>query len=274
MSKRVRHILNLSGGKDSTALAIYLRDRIPDLEYVFYDTEKELPETYDYLDLVEAYLGKKVIRLRHDGRGFDHWLAVYRGYLPSTRMRWCTKHLKIRPFEHFVGDDNVVTYIGIRADEDRTGYLSSRPNIRARYPFKEDGITKQDVLRILKESGLGMPSYYHWRSRSGCYFCFFQQKIEWVGLLEKHPNYYLMAQSYEKLLPNGTRYTWNGDESLEELSRPERIAEIKAEHERRMALESKRQHNRSLMEVALDNDTFASVIEGYQLDDPCIECSV
>ena len=45
----VRHILSLSGGKDSTALAIYMRDRIPEMEYAFCDTEKELPETYDYL---------------------------------------------------------------------------------------------------------------------------------------------------------------------------------------------------------------------------------
>jgi len=51
----VRHIVSLSGGKDSTALAIYLRDRIPDLEYVFCDTGEELRETYSYLDrLVEC----------------------------------------------------------------------------------------------------------------------------------------------------------------------------------------------------------------------------
>jgi len=67
MTTRVRHILSLSGGKDSTALAIYLRDRIPDLEYVFCDTEKELPETYEYPDRVEAYLGRRIVRLKHDG---------------------------------------------------------------------------------------------------------------------------------------------------------------------------------------------------------------
>lgn len=272
MSKRVRHILSLSGGKDSTALAIYLRDRIPNLEYVFCDTEKELPETYEYLALLEAYLGRPINRLKHDGRGFDHWLAVYGGYLPSTRMRWCTKHLKIRPFEQYVGDDSAISYIGIRADEDRVGYLSTRPNIQARYPFKEDGITRQDVLRIVRESGLGMPSYYRWRSRSGCYFCFFQQKIEWVGLLENHPDYYALAENYEKYLPDGTRYTWNGDESLEELRRPERVAEIKAEHESRMASEFRRQKNRSLLEVAADYDAFCSVIEGCALDDPCEVC--
>ena len=39
-----RHILALSGGKDSSALAVYLRDKVPNLEYVFCDTKKELDE--------------------------------------------------------------------------------------------------------------------------------------------------------------------------------------------------------------------------------------
>ena len=84
MSKPVRHVVGLSGGKDSAALAIYLRDRLPDLDYVFSDTDKELPETYDYLAKIEAHLGKKIIRLQAE-RGFDHWLKIYGGYLPSPR---------------------------------------------------------------------------------------------------------------------------------------------------------------------------------------------
>lgn len=181
-----RHILSLSGGKDSTALAIYLRDRIPELEYVFCDTEKELPETYDYLKQLEAYLGKPVTRLKHDGRGFDELLQIRRGFLPSPQVRWCTEHLKIKPFERYIGDDPAYTYIGIRADEaQRKGYISTKPNIIPRYPFIEDGIVEIDVIQILQDSGLGLPKYYEWRSRSGCYFCFFQRRIEWVGLLEK-----------------------------------------------------------------------------------------
>ena len=267
--KRVRHILSLSGGKDSTALAIYLRDRIPDLEYVFCDTEKELPETYEYLDRVEAYLGQPIVRLRHDGRGFDHWLVVYRGYLPSTRMRWCTKHLKIQPYERFVGDDPVRSYIGIRADEQREGYISHRPNITAVYPFKEDGIVKQDVFRLLEGAGLGLPEYYKWRSRSGCYFCFFQQGIEWVGLLENHPDRFEAAKTYEKECSDGgERFTWRQGESLEELAKPERVAEIKAEHARRMERQRDRDRlpNRPLLDI------FADVIEGSEWDTACTIC--
>ena len=46
------------------------------------------------------------------------------------------------------------------------------------------------------ESGLGKPSYYEWRSRSGCYFCFYQRKKEWVGLLENHPDLFEKAIEY------------------------------------------------------------------------------
>jgi 3'-phosphoadenosine 5'-phosphosulfate sulfotransferase (PAPS reductase)/FAD synthetase len=139
VGSKVRHVLGLSGGKDSSALAIHMRDRVPEMEYYFCDTQKELPETYEYLDRLQAYLGKPIIRLNAE-RGFDHWLEMYGGYLPSSQMRWCTRMLKIKPFEEFVGDDLVMSYIGIRADEDREGYISHKPNITPVYPFKEDGI--------------------------------------------------------------------------------------------------------------------------------------
>ena len=178
MSSTVRHILGLSGAR-SAALAVDLRDRVPEMEYVFCDTQKELAETYEYLGRLEAYLGKAIIRL-NDERGFDHWLQLYGNYLPSSRMRWCTRQLKLKPFEDYVGDQPVVSYVGIRADENREGYISTKPNITARFPFKEDGIKKPDVIRILEEAGLGIPDYYKWRTRSGCYFCFFQRKSEWL----------------------------------------------------------------------------------------------
>ena len=155
-SDNVRHVLSLSGGKDSSALAIYMRDRVPDMEYAFCDTGEELPETYGYLDKLEAYLGKPITRLKN-GRGFDELLKTKGGFLPSPQVRWCTEQLKIRPFERFVGENTVVNYIGIRADEDdRKGYMvCSRRNIVPEYPFIEDGITKEDVLKILDDSGIG-----------------------------------------------------------------------------------------------------------------------
>jgi hypothetical protein len=245
-----RHILLLSGGKDSTALAIYMRDHHPeiDMEYVFCDTHKELPETYDYLMRVEAYLGTTIVRLSSDlgERGFDHWLTMYRGYLPSPNMRWCTRKLKIEPFERYVGDDPVYLYIAIRADENREGYISTKPNITPAYPFKEAGIVKADVFSMLEESGIGIPKYYEWRTRSGCYFCFFQRKIEWVGLLEQHPDKFEQAKAYEKPEEN---YTWIQGESLEDLSKSDRITQIQQEEAKRKLRASARRRPRTLAEV-------------------------
>ncbi len=66
----------------------------------------------------------------------------------------CTRLLKLKPFEDFVGDEPVINYVGLRADEDRIGYISHKTNIKTVYPFREDGLVKADVIRILEESGL------------------------------------------------------------------------------------------------------------------------
>ena len=278
MEQKVRHLLGLSGGKDSSALAVYMRDRVPDMEYFFTDTGKELPETYEFLDRLEVFLGKPIARLNMDpdpntNRDFDHWLTLYGGLLPSSQVRWCTVNLKIKPFEDYVGEDNAYNYVAIRADEDRVGYkplkTPSLRNIEPKYPFKEDGITKEDVYRILEESGLGLPDYYKWRTRSGCYFCFFQRKSEWVGLLEQHPDLFELAKAYEKPNPNaktGELFTWCQGESLEELSQPERIAQIKANTEKAMASKKTAKPNQRLIQILTD------VHDDEDDEEPCLIC--
>ena len=274
MAQKTRHLLGLSGGKDSSALAIYMRDKVPEMEYFFTDTGKELPETYEYLDRLEAFLGKPIVRLNVE-RDFDHWLTLHGGLLPSSQVRWCTIKLKIRPFEKYVekyiNADEVYHYIAIRADEDRVGYkppkISSLQNIIPKYPFKEDGKTKEDVYRILEDKGPGLPDYYKWRTRSGCYFCFFQRKSEWVGLLEQHPDYFELAKSYEKFnSETGERFTWSQGESLEELSKPERIAQIKANTEQAKASKKKEKPNRRLIEILTD------VHDDEDDEEPCLIC--
>ncbi len=242
-----RHIVSLSGGKDSTALALYLRDKIPQLEYVFCDTHKELRETYEYLDRLEAYLQQPIVRL-NPNRGFDHWLELYNGMLPSAQVRWCTRKLKIEPFEAYVGNDPVWLYVGIRADENRKGYVSTKPNIRPVFPFKEHGLTIADVERILNESGVGLPLYYEWRQRSGCYFCFFQRTGEWAGLKERHEDLFEKAKQYE-VERGGEHFYWRQRESLAELEQPERLAQIKLDHARRLEEERKRRPDRPLIEL-------------------------
>jgi Phosphoadenosine phosphosulfate reductase family len=255
-----RHILGLSGGKDSTALAILLHQEIPQMEYFFCDTHEELPETYEYLERIKARLGIKIEYLSAK-RGFEHWLDVYGGVLPSPQMRWCTRQMKIHPLEKFIGDDTTISYIGIRADEHRDGYISTKPNIQPAYPFKERGLVKADVL---EESGIGLPSYYQWRSRSGCYFCFFQRKYEWVMLQEKHPDLFDRAVQYEQEHKDGRTYTWTQGETLLELiSRKDKII---ADHKKAMIRQQQTQPNRPLAEA------LEAVLDEENDMLPCLAC--
>lgn len=246
---KVRHVLGLSGGRDSAALAVFMRQHHPEIEldYFFTDTGKELPEVYEYLVSLEGFIGKPIQRLNPD-RTFDFWLTQYKSFLPSPKTRWCTRQLKIRPFEQWLKPDldagvKIVSYVAIRGDEDyREGYASTNANLSVRLPFREHGIDKEGVIEILEASGVGLPSYYRWRSRSGCTFCFFQQKIEWVRLMDEHPAAFEEAKAYEKnAVEHGSPFTWSQGESLDELSRPERIAQIRDDHARRVARLRERQ---------------------------------
>lgn len=245
-----KHVLGISGGKDSAALAVYMRQNHPelDIDYFFTDTGKELPEVYEFLGRLEGLLGKPILYLNPD-RNFDYWLKKFNYFLPSPQTRWCTRQLKLYPFEQWVKpilDDGytVYSYVAIRADEEfRGAYNSKHDNLIIKLPFKEEGIDKSGVHELLDISGLGLPAYYDWRTRSGCTFCFYQQKIEWVGLLERYPEAFKEAMNYEKTaLDHDSPFTWSQGESLEELSKPNRVQKIKEDHEQRLARRKSKAH--------------------------------
>ncbi len=355
MVKKVRHVLGISGGKDSAALAIYMKDNYPglDIEYYTADTGKELKETYQLINNLEVYLGKKIIKLRaYDDSPeapFDHKLKSLGGFLPNTLNRWCTKNLKLDVFERFVGNDPVISYVGIRGDEYREGYISTKETIQSIFPFRqniwseeivkfvldnkkigltisladkiifgekldrfkeilnfsitelytrdskltqllelstkdfnaityevlklsnypiskednfplignEDILKLDDIFSLLKISGVGVPAYYndiefevdgqkatYNRSRSGCYFCFFQQKIEWVWLYEQHPDLFEQAMEYER-----ADFKWNMEESLVELIKPERVKAIKLDYIKRKQRSEKNKKSSKLLDI-------------------------
>ena len=282
MADIIRHICGISGGKDSSALAVYLRDKVSEIEYFFCDTGAELPETYEYLTRLEVILGKAIVRLNAQ-RGFDHWFEVFRGALPSPQMRWCTRNMKIKPIENWIGEAPAISYVAIRADEsNRKGHISKKPNIHTRFPFVEDGIEHDGVMKILTDIGIGLPDYYEWRTRSGCYFCFYQRKTEWIGLADRHPDLFERAVAIERKVLcdagiNGDadfgnhamrsrQYTWSRGETLLELL--SRRSEILERHNATMARASKTKANVPLVEAlseALDEDDDTS---------PCTICAL
>ena len=101
----------------------------------------------------------------------------------------------------------------------------------------------------------------------GATSAFFQRKSEWVGLLEQHPDLFELAKGYEKFNPEtGERFTWCQGESLEELSQPDRIAQIKANTEKTMASKKTAKPNRRLIEILTD------VHDDEDDEEPCLIC--
>ena len=361
----VKHILGISGGKDSAALAIYLNGLYPEMKIEYYtcDTGRELTETYKLIERLESKMGQPILLLDAvdltnvtDDSPFDHFLSLYGGYLPSSTSRWCTKKLKLEPFEKYIGDEPTISYVGIRGDEDRDGYISKKQSVQSIFPFRkniwsedvnklilsnsrieefmeitdrivpieysfrfiqhastpisanfnlkqklnalldvsiktynhvvfqmlkrtdypvgkldffplidnEETLVLKDIFDILTDSGVGIPAYYepldyeveidgeikkgtYSRSRSGCFFCFYQQKIEWVWLFERHNDLFTQAVEYEK-----DGYSWMDTETLVELAKPKRIANIKKEHYLRMNRNMNK--NKSWQDQIMDAD--------------------
>ena len=280
MSK-TKHILGLSGGKDSAALAVHMNQKHPeiDVEYFFTDTGYELQETYDFLNKLKTRLDKPIHYI-NPTNSFDYFLKKYNNFLPSQTARWCTIEMKLKSMENWLKpalDDGqeIITYVGIRYDErGRIGYKPTNDLIKAKFPFIEDCIDKEGVIEILESSGLGLPDYYKWRSRSGCTFCFFQKRSEWIGLKENHPKAWEHAKSLEKqATDNASAFTWIKDMPLTELEKPEMIAKVKEQHKKQIEKLKKNKQKIQQNNPFLKGEDL-NIEENLALDDVSSSCLI
>ena len=280
MSK-TKHILGLSGGKDSAALAVHMNKKYPDLdiEYFFTDTGYELKETYDFLNKLKTRLDKPIHYI-NPRNSFDYYLKKYNNFLPSATARWCTIEMKLKSMEAWLkpaldAGQEIITYVGIRYDErGRVGYKPTNDLIKAKFPFIDDCVDKDGVMEILESSGLGLPDYYKWRSRSGCTFCFFQKRSEWIGLKENHPRAWEHAKSLEKkATDNASAFTWIKDMPLTELEKPEMIVKVKEQHKKQIEKLKKNKQKIQQNNPFLKGEDL-KVEENLALDDVSSSCLI
>lgn len=212
-----KKVVSVSGGADSTALALLLWERGEDFEMLFADTGAELPEVYWLLPRLARKVGKKLHVV--SGQGMFHFLARWGYLLPSNMGRWCTRELKIKPMNLWHdSNDTEVVHIGIRADEKESRlhnqYVDYCENS---YPLREAGYGKADVKALCKKYDLLNP-VYQWRSSVSCFCCFNQKKFDWKGLYKYHPELYMISEQWEKESQlNSKGFGWMSGYSLEQL---------------------------------------------------------
>lgn len=196
------YLLPVSGGGDSTALAILLHEVAPHIPFrlVFTDTGAEEQETLDALDRLEQWLGKPIERLQ--SRGLFDLIEDFNGFLPSPQDRYCTRELKLVPFRNWIAQFAGKTkwmFVGIRADESfRLAF--TLPETETVMPYIDLGIKREWVYQKLSQT-VGVPKSYQTRSRSGCTVCPYQRTSELVGLLQRSPVEFERGAQCEKLNP-------------------------------------------------------------------------
>lgn len=100
--KKLIKVVALSGGKDSTAMALRLAEVEPDdYTYVCTPTGNEPDEMFAHWRLLGEMLGKRIIPIVH--RSGLSGLIKEQNALPNWRQRWCTRMLKIEPYAEWLG---------------------------------------------------------------------------------------------------------------------------------------------------------------------------
>jgi 3'-phosphoadenosine 5'-phosphosulfate sulfotransferase (PAPS reductase)/FAD synthetase len=210
-----KHVIGLSGGKDSTALALRLAEIEPrDYEYICNYTGNELPELFDHLKRMEDVLGKPIKRVGYHTDLYG--LIDEAKMLPNFRARFCTRVLKIEPtIEYFETlPSNSVLYVGLRADEPlRRGLYGEDINVR--FPMREWGWGLDEVWKYLDQRGVSIPK------RTDCAVCPYQRLGEWRDLWENYPEEYAkgvaVEEKYGHTFRSAQRDTWPA--SLKDLAK-------------------------------------------------------
>ncbi len=190
----MKHIVALSGGKDSTAMALRLNQVEPrDYIYICTPTGDELPEMKQHWYNLSVLLGKPILYLHNPEYPTIYDLIDHFNALPNFRQRWCTRILKIEVAQTFYNNVKpAIIYVGLRADEEtRQGNRLFDADIEQRFPMQEWGWGIKDVWKFLNNRAIMIPR------RTDCAMCFWQRIGEWWMLWKEYPEIYLKISNLE-----------------------------------------------------------------------------
>ena len=224
----MKHVVSLSGGKDSTAMLLMMLEKNMPIDYIiFCDTGKEFPQMYEHLDKLQKRIGRDITFLRAE-KSFDYYFSEHvktkgkhigeQGYGWATmRIRWCTSILKqsvLNKFYRSIKDD-YMEYVGIAYDEPK--------RIKDKnYPLYDWKITEAEALKYCYDKGFDWGGLYEHFKRVSCWCCPLKSIPELRMLYRYYPQLWQELLYMDSISPNQFR----SDYSVKQLDERFRREEI------------------------------------------------
>ena len=187
-----RVVASVSGGKDSAAMSLYLRELGIDHDRVFCDTGWEHRDTYTYLRGELTRVLGPIVEIRAEKQMVER--IRERQMFPRRLRRFCTQELKVFPLQkHLAGyEAEVLNAVGIRSAE--SGSRAKMPEWECAPGFDCEtwrpilAWSLDDVIAIHKRHGLAPnPLYLQGASRVGCWPCIYARKAEVRHIADTDP---------------------------------------------------------------------------------------
>lgn len=216
---------SISGGKDSTALGLYLLENNIKFTPVFLETGWEHPSTYEYIkNTLEPLFGsfeilrnEKYFKDDSDWKGGFEQLLEVNKIFPNKYMKFCTRELKVKPvMDFFVNvflktNKKPISCIGVRAEESfkRSQYevLHEQDEASIWKPLLHH--TEGDVIDLHHKYNVPPnPLYLKGYSRVGCYPCIYLRKHEIRHMSYTDPDRFQYIGELERKVNELHEYHW------------------------------------------------------------------
>jgi 3'-phosphoadenosine 5'-phosphosulfate sulfotransferase (PAPS reductase)/FAD synthetase len=197
-----RHIIWFSCGAASTVTADIVRKEYPDAMLVRIWLGGEHPDNERYVRDVERWMGVNVTTIKSDEYD-DHFQVIDKtGWVNGVGGARCTGELKKKVRFKFqrVGD---IQYFGYTAEPRERAraqrFVERFPEVNARFPLIERGLTKEECGGIIVRHGIELPMMYRLGfNNNNCIGCVKGGKGYWNKVRTEFPETFDKMMNLER----------------------------------------------------------------------------
>ncbi|MCK5235672.1 MAG: phosphoadenosine phosphosulfate reductase family protein [Deltaproteobacteria bacterium] len=229
-------LINFSGGKDSTAMLLYICETLPQYKkhIVYADTGWEHLDTWEWCQqlvrqararyrLTTAEL--EIHRVASSTKDFIS-MVRQREMFPSPKYRQCTSDLKRGPIQTWLRNNikspHIISAMGLRSEESAARAKKAQVSINKTLTNSKREVIdwlpiqdwpEEEVRRYVYSAGFGLHPVYNYLNRFSCRVCIFNNARELAAIEVNDPSSINLISEIEEEIG----FTMNPNGSVREL---------------------------------------------------------